>query len=97
MIILFWFILTKETAPYEDRGALRMSMSMQEGASYEYTDAYMMNLIQVINDSIPEKNILLTVTAPGFSGSGAANTGFGFIRLKPASERRSEERRVGKE
>src|SRR3546814_21117176 len=60
MIILFWFILPKETAPYEDRGALRMSMSMQEGASYEYTDAYMMNLIQVINDSIPEKNILLT-------------------------------------
>src|SRR3546814_8837932 len=87
MIILFWFILPKETAPYEDRGTLRLSMSMQEGASSESTDAYMMNLIQVINDSIPEKNILLTVTAPGSSGSGAANTGFGLIRLKPASDR----------
>src|SRR3546814_2830592 len=69
-----------------------MSMSMQEGASYDYTDAYMVNLIDLINDSIPEKNILLTVTAPGFSGSGAANTGFGFIRLKPAADReRSQE------
>src|SRR3546814_843947 len=72
-------------------------MSMQEGASYEYTDAYMMNLIQVINDSIPEKNILLTVTAPGFSGSGAANTGFGFIRLKPASERERSQAEVAAE
>ncbi len=92
LIGLFWVILPKETAPYEDRGALRLTMSLQEGASYEYTDAYMVNLINVVNDSIPEKNIILTVTAPGFSGSGAANTGFGFIRLKPSDEReRSQE------
>src|SRR5690606_35912184 len=92
LIGLFWVILPKETAPYEDRGALRLTMSLQEGASSEYTDAYMVNLINVVNDSIPEKNIILAVTAPGFSGSGAANTGFGFIRLKPSDEReRSQE------
>jgi len=35
----------------------------------------------MIEDSIPERRINLTVTAPGFSGSGAANTGFIRLRL----------------
>jgi len=41
----------------------------------KYTDAYVQKFSDFINDSIPEKRICLTVTAPGFSGSGAVNTG----------------------
>lgn len=41
-----------------------------------------------VSDSIKEKRVCLTVTAPGFAGSGAVNTGFGRIALTDASVRK---------
>lgn len=88
--------LPSELAPLEDRGLLRMSVTAPEGASFEFTDNYMDRLSVLVNDSIPEKQIFLTVTAPGFSGSGAVNTGFGRLALKDASEReRSQDEIAG--
>lgn len=81
LIALFWVIIQKETAPYDDRSAINMQISAPEGASYEYTDNFVLKLAQLVEDSIPEKRINLTVTAPGFSGSGATNTGFVRLRL----------------
>ncbi|MEZ5069145.1 MAG: hypothetical protein R2847_12005 [Bacteroidia bacterium] len=49
--------------------------------SYRYTDDYINKLAEFIDDSIPEKKVLLTVTAPSFSGSGAVNTGFARLTL----------------
>src|SRR5690606_27479157 len=40
-----------------------------------------------IEDSVPEKQVCLTVTAPGFAGSGAVNTGFGRLTLVDADKR----------
>jgi multidrug efflux pump len=93
MIALFWVLLQKETAPYDDRAAINMQISAPEGASYEYTDNFVLKLSQMIEDSIPERRINLTVTAPGFSGSGAANTGFIRLRLfeKETRERSQSE------
>lgn len=71
--------LPSELAPLEDRSWFRISVTAPEGSSYEYTDAYVLKLTQFIVDSIPEKRIALTVTAPGFTGSGAVNTA--FVRL----------------
>lgn len=71
--------LQSELAPLEDRGYIRMQVTAPEGASFEYTDRFMYKLVDLVNDSIPEKRIMLTVTAPGFTGSGAVNTG--FVRL----------------
>lgn len=85
-----WFTgssLQSELAPLEDRSLLRLSVTAQEGASFEYTDNLMDKLATLVNDSIPEKKIFLTVTAPGFSGSGAVNTGFGRLVLSDPSER----------
>ena len=81
-----------ELAPLEDRSWFRISVTAPEGASYEYTDAFVLKLTDFINDSIPEKRIALTVTAPGFTGSGAVNTG--FIRLgftEPNERKRSQQ------
>lgn len=58
-----------------------MSIIAPEGVSYEYTDDYINKLAEFIDDSIPEKKVLLTVTAPSFSGSGAVNTGFARLTL----------------
>lgn len=72
--------LQSELSPLDDRSAIQMSVTAPEGASYEYTDYFMLKLTQLLLDSVPEKRIALTVTSPGFIGSGAANTG--FVRLK---------------
>ena len=79
--------LQSELAPLEDRSWFRLMITAPEGASYEYTDRYMLKLTDFINDSIPEKRVALTVTAPGFTGSGAVNTGFVRLALTEPNER----------
>lgn len=84
--------LQSELAPLDDRSFLRLSIIAPEGVSYEYTDDYINKLADFINDSIPEKKVLLTVTAPSFSGSGAVNTGFARVTLTdPAQRQRSQQ------
>lgn len=89
-----WINMPSELAPLEDRSWFRVSISAPEGASYEYTDAYVQKFTDFINDSIPEKRICLTVTAPGFTGSGAVNTGFVRLALKEPSERKRSQQKI---
>ncbi len=88
LIALFWTLLQKETAPYDDRSALNMQITAPEGASYEYTDNFIRNLAEMVEDSVQDKRLNLTVTAPGFAGSGAANTGFARLRLTDPDQRK---------
>src|SRR5690606_7373871 len=82
----------KETAPYEDRSQLNVSAQGPEGATYEYMDRFMMELSDLVNDSIPEKDVNLVNTSPGYGGSGAANRGSMRLTLVPPGEReRSQE------
>lgn len=83
-----------ELAPLEDRSWFRVSITAPEGASYEYTDAYVQKFTEFINDSIKEKRICLTVTAPGFSGSGAVNTGFVRLALTEPNERKRTQQEI---
>ena len=89
MVAGIYPLLQQELSPLEDRSSLRFSVTAPEGASYEYTDAFMLKLVDFVNDSIPEKSVFLTVTAPGFSGSGAVNTGFSRLTLKEPEDRES--------
>ena len=95
---VFVFLLGKnipsELSPLEDRSQLRLSITAPEGASYEYTDAYIQKLSNFIVDSVPEKTVCLTVTAPGFSGSGAANTGYVRIVLKDPGDRKRTQQKI---
>lgn len=79
--------LQSELAPMEDRGAFRISLSAPEGTSYTAMQSYIDRVTQFVMDSVPEHRIALSVTSPGFIGSGAANTAFMRIRLKEKSER----------
>lgn len=88
MIFLFGKILQSELAPLDDRSALQMQVTAPEGASFEYTDYFILKLTKLLNDSIPEKKIGLTVTSPGFTGSGAANTGFVRLKITEPNERK---------
>jgi multidrug efflux pump len=86
--------LQSELAPLEDRGAFRVSVNAPEGTSYDYMDAHMNRLSRFVLDSVSEQNMVLTVTAPGFAGSGATNTGFMRIKLKDSELRDRSQQEV---
>jgi multidrug efflux pump len=86
--VFFWFNLQSELSPLEDRNWLRLSVTTPEGTSFESTDKLMDKLSTFVDDSITEKAVCLTVTAPGFAGSGAVNTGFVRIALSQAEDRK---------
>lgn len=94
MIFGIGAVLQSELAPLEDRAYLRLSVTAPEGSSFEYTDKFMFKLVDLMRDSVPEKRVLLTVTAPGFLGSGAVNTGFSRIVLKDANERERSQQEI---
>ncbi len=87
MIFLLGSGLQSELAPLEDRSRFRMQVSAPEGTSYDAMDNYINQLVETIVDSVPEKKVVLSVTAPGFTGSGAVNTGFLNVRLSEPEER----------
>ena len=87
-IIFFGSGLQTELSPLEDRNWMRLAITAPEGTSFESTDALMDRLSTFVGDSIAEKEVCLTVTAPGFAGSGAVNTGFVRIALSESDKRK---------
>jgi multidrug efflux pump len=79
--------LQSELAPMEDRSAFRLSMTAPEGTSYDAMDKFMDRVGNFLIDSIPEKQYMVSMTSPGFTGSGSANSGFIRIALVPPAER----------
>ena len=94
---IIWFIgggLKSELAPMEDRSQFRLQVTAPEGTSFDYMDKYIDRLSQLMLDSIKpeERRIVLTVTAPGFSGAGSVNSGFVRVSLvDPKDRTRSQE------
>jgi len=79
--------LQSELAPMEDRSQFRLQLSAPEGTSFDAMDKYVTRLTNFMMDSVPEKEVVLSVTSPGFTGSGNANTGFVRVTLVPPNER----------
>ena len=88
--------LQSELAPMEDRSQFRLSLTAPEGTSFDAMDKYVDKVTNFMADSVPEKLLLLSFTAPGYTGSGNANTGFVRVTLVPPDERsRSQKDIVG--
>ena len=90
LIYIFFNLLQKETAPYDDRSSLVVRMNTAEGSTYEYTERFMQEISRLVDDSIPEKKVALVITAPGFL---AASVNNGFIRIslvEPEERKRSQ-------
>ena len=94
MIYLFFSLIQKETAPLDDRSGFVMRMNTPEGSSYDYTNRYMQEISKLVDDSIPEKQVSLVITSPGFSGSGAVNSGFVRISLKNPDQRKRSQMEI---
>ena len=93
LIALFFNILPKETAPYDDRNLGIVSVTTPEGSTFEYTDRFMQELSQLIADSIPEKKVALVITSPGFLSS-SVNAGRVRLALKNPDERERSQKEI---
>ncbi len=91
VIFLIGSNIQSELAPLEDRSQFRLQVTAPEGTSFDAMDKYIEDLSNFMKDSVPEADIIMSVTAPGFSGSGNSNTGFVRLRLvEPAERQRSQ-------
>ncbi len=103
MIASSWMIyqlgstLPSELAPLEDKGRLSVNATGPEGASFNFTNNFLTKVIKDIEGSIPEKESILSVTAPGFGASQASNTGFVRITLVDAEEREKSQMQIAAE
>ena len=79
--------IPEELAPREDRGQIRMFATAPEGASFEYMDAYVDQMISTVQENVPELVAMNTVTSPGFGASGAINSAFSFLNIGEAENR----------
>jgi multidrug efflux pump len=94
MIFFIGGSLQWETAPMEDRSQFRLSVSAPEGTSFDAMDTYVDRLTGLMMDSVPEKVTVLSVTSPGFSGSGNANTGFVRLTLVDPKDRDRSQKEI---
>jgi multidrug efflux pump len=84
--------IQSELAPMEDRSQFRLQISAPEGTAYDYMNKYIDRLNDFVIDSVPEKSVIITVVAPGFTGSGSVNTGFlRALIVDPKDRKRSQQ------
>jgi multidrug efflux pump len=86
-------LLRSELAPMEDRSQVQIQSTAQEGASFEYMDSYMNQLLQAVDASTPEQDNVLSVTGGG-GGSSSANSGFVRISLKDPDQRHRTQQEI---
>jgi hydrophobe/amphiphile efflux-1 (HAE1) family protein len=86
IIAALMLTLQTELAPLDDKSGLRLMSTAPEGTSFEMMNEYHKKLIQLV-DTMPERENIVAVTAPGFGGSPATNAGFTRVMLKPPSQR----------
>ena len=94
LIYLLFQAIPSELAPAEDRGQLRLYTTGPEGATFEFMDRYLDQLIEMVQEEIPEVQGIVSVTSPGFGASSATNSGFMRVILKPQDERARSQQEV---
>ncbi len=87
--------LQSELAPLEDRNQFRLQLSAPEGTAYDYMDNYVDKVTRFVMDSVPEYKTVLSITAPGFTGSSSVNSGSVRTTLvDPKNRKRSQQQIV---
>jgi multidrug efflux pump len=94
MAVLIFINIQSELAPLEDRNQFRLQLTAPEGTAYEYMDNYVREMVDFVIDSVPEHKTALSVTAPGFTGSGSVNTGFVRVTLVDPDQRERSQQEI---
>jgi multidrug efflux pump len=85
--------LPSEIAPLEDKGRLNISVTAQEGATFDYMDAVMKRMTAFIQEEVPETRALISQTSPA-GGSGGVNRGTFQLVLGDAGERKRTQSQI---
>ena len=85
--------LPEELAPMEDRGTFRIMATGPEGATFDYMDFYVDQMIQLGEKEVPEAESIISITSPGF-GSGSVNSAFIIAKLKDAENRERSQSQI---
>jgi multidrug efflux pump len=88
LIVLLGAILPSELSPLEDRNSVMINAKAAEGATFDYMDGFVDQMIALIDDEAGDDiRELITVTSPGFGASSAVNSAFARLYLKEPEER----------
>jgi hypothetical protein len=58
MIYILLSVIPTELAPLEDRSRLSINATAPEGATFEYMDRYIDETVDLLNEKVPEKEVL---------------------------------------
>ena len=97
-ILLIWLLfkaIPSEMAPLEDRSAIAINSTAPEGASYEFMYRYMMELSEMIQKKVPEKEGMLLIVSPGWTGT--SNVGYVRLILKPRNQRKRSQEEIAEQ
>ncbi len=79
-------LLQSELAPMEDKSRFMVMSTAPEGTSFEVMNDYLTHIINTV-DTLPERQSVISVTAPGFGTASATNSGFVRVTLVQPDER----------
>jgi multidrug efflux pump len=79
--------LPQEMAPLEDRGTFRIIATGPEGATFDYMDFYVDQMLTIIDNEVPEKESVISITSPGFGASSSVNSAMFILNLDDAADR----------
>ncbi|HNP16813.1 MAG TPA: efflux RND transporter permease subunit [Fulvivirga sp.] len=79
--------LPQEMAPLEDRGNFRIFATGPEGATFDYMDFYVDQMLTIIDEEVPENESVISITSPGFGASSSVNSAMLILNLTDPSER----------
>ena len=99
-IVLIYALLKfvpSELAPLEDRSRLSINATAQEGATFEYMDRYIDEVVNVLSEKVPEREGIISVTSPGFGASSSVNSGFVNLILKNPKQRNRSQQQIADE
>jgi len=97
--LIIYFIgkgIPAELAPMEDKSRLRIMSTAPEGVAFTKMDEYVLQIASIL-DSLPEKDAMISITAPGFGASSSTNSGMNRITLIPPGEREKSQQQLADE
>jgi multidrug efflux pump len=85
--------LKSELAPMEDRSQFRIQMTAPEGTAFDAMDKYVDRVTNFVLDSVPEKQMVLSITAGG-GGNRSTNGGMVRVTLVPPEDRDRSQKEI---
>lgn len=85
--------IQEELAPMEDRDQFRISLTGQEGTTFDYMENYVDRVTKFVMDSVPEYKTVISFSGGG-GGFGSSNSGNVRVVLVPGDQRTRSQQEI---